>query len=235
MKNSRGISIVIPTLNEADCIGTLINYLKTHATGYIQIIVSDGGSTDNTASAAHLAKAEVLLSPKKGRAAQMNYGASFATENILYFVHADCLPPKNFYNNIIESIEDDFVLGRFQTKFNSKKKLLKLNAFFTRFDWVICSGGDQTLFFRKDIFRQINGFNDELFLMEDYDIVKRARQQHFPYSILKDKVLVSARKYSNNSWLKVQQAHHKIIKMYQKGVSQKALVEKYKKLLNYRY
>ncbi|MDQ6762431.1 MAG: TIGR04283 family arsenosugar biosynthesis glycosyltransferase [Bacteroidota bacterium] len=234
MKNSPGISIIIPTLNEADSIGTLINYLKSHAAGYVQIIVSDGGSTDNTASAASLAQAKVLLSPKKGRAAQMNYGASFATESILYFVHADCLPPKNFYSEIIESVAEGFALGRFQTKFNSKKWLLKLNAFFTRFDWAVCSGGDQTLFFRKDIFRQIDGFNDELFLMEDYDIVKRARKL-FRYAILKDKVLVSARKYSNNSWIKVQQAHHTIIKMYQKGASQKALVEKYKQLLNYRY
>ncbi|MEO8111180.1 MAG: TIGR04283 family arsenosugar biosynthesis glycosyltransferase [Ginsengibacter sp.] len=235
MKNGPGLSIIVPTLNEADSIGHLINYLREHAGGYIQIIVSDGGSTDNTVSAALQAQAEVLVSPIKGRAAQMNYGASKATESILYFVHADCLPPNFFYNNIVKAVEDGFVLGRFQTKFNSKKKLLKLNAFFTRFDWAVCSGGDQTLFFRKDIFRQINGFNNELFLMEDYDIVKRARQQHFPYAILKDKVLVSARKYSNNSWLKVQQAHHKIIKMYHKGASQKALVEKYKELLNYRY
>lgn len=235
MKNGPGLSIIIPTLNEADSIGPLINYLKKHAAGYIQIIVSDGGSTDNTASAACIGEAELLLSPKRGRATQMNYGASIATESILYFVHADCFPPKNFYNKIIETVDAGFVLGRFQTKFNSKKKLLKLNAFFTRFDWAVCSGGDQTLFFRKDIFRQINGFNDELLLMEDYDIVKRARQQHFPYSVLKDKVLVSARKYSDNSWLKVQQAHHTIIKMYQKGASQKALVEKYKELLNYRY
>lgn len=235
MKNNRGISIIVPTLNEADCIAPLINYLKAHAEGYIQIIVSDGGSTDNTASAACIAEAEVLLSPKRGRAAQMNYGAAIATEKILYFVHADCFPPKNFYNKIIESVDAGFLLGRFQTKFNSKKKLLKLNAFFTRFDWAVCSGGDQTLFFRKDIFRQIDGFNDELLLMEDYDIVNRARQQNFLYAILKEKVLVSARKYTDNNWLKVQQAHHKIIKMYQKGASQKALVEKYKELLNYRY
>ncbi len=234
MKNKTGISIIIPTLNEADCIATLTRYLKCHATGPIQIIISDGGSTDNTASIAASEGTEVVFSQKKGRAAQMNYGASFATEPILYFVHADCIPPKNFYNKIISSVEDGFALGRFQTKFDSNKRLLKLNAFFTRFDWEVCSGGDQTLFFRKDIFTEINGFDDELFLMEDYDIVKRARQ-NFSYAILKDKVLVSARKYSDNSWLKVQQAHHTLIKMYQKGASQQALVDKYKQLLNYRY
>ncbi len=234
MKNSTGISVIIPTLNEAACIATLIKYLKCNATGYIQIIISDGGSTDNTACIASAEATEVIFSLKKGRAAQMNYGASFATEPILYFVHADCIPPKNFYRKIVSSVEDGFALGRFQTKFNSNSRLLKLNAFFTRFDWEVCSGGDQTLFFRKDIFGEINGFNDELFLMEDYDIVKRARQ-NFSYAVLKDKVLVSARKYSDNSWLKVQRAHSAILKMYRKGASQQALVDKYRQLLNYRY
>ncbi len=234
MKNNTGISIIIPTLNEADCIATLIRYLKYHATGHIQIMVSDGGSTDNTASIAASEGAEVVFSPKKGRAAQMNYGASFATESILYFIHADCIPPKSFYKKIISSVEDGFALGRFRTKFDSESLLLKLNAFFTRFDWDVCSGGDQTLFFKKDIFTKIDGFNGELFLMEDYDIVKRARQ-NFPYAVLKEKVLVSARKYTDNSWLKVQQAHHTILKMYQNGASQEALVDKYKQLLNYRY
>ena len=234
MKNSKGISVIIPTLNEDAFIGTLIRYLKFHAAGYIQIIISDGGSIDNTTSAAVREGAEVVSGIKKGRAAQMNYGASFATENILYFVHADCLPPKNFYNKITESIECGFMLGRFQTKFNSKKRLLKINAFFTRFDWIICNGGDQTLFFKRDIFLQIGGFNNDYLIMEDYEIVKRARQL-FPYAILKDKVLVSARKYDNNSWIKVQHAHHTIIKMYRSGASQKALVEKYKQLLKYRY
>ena len=70
--------------------------------------------------------------------------------------------------------------------------------------------------------------------MEDYDIVKRARQ-HYRYAIMKDKVLVSARKYNHNSWVKVQQAHRKIIKMYQRGANQETLIEKYNQLLNYRY
>ncbi|MEO6638273.1 MAG: TIGR04283 family arsenosugar biosynthesis glycosyltransferase [Ginsengibacter sp.] len=234
MKNGNGISVIIPTLNEEAAIAPLIQHLRHHATGYIQIIISDGGSADNTAFVASAANSKVVLSQKKGRAAQMNYGASFATEPVLYFVHADCIPPNNFYSKILSSVREGFALGRFQTKFNSNSWLLKLNAFFTRFDWGICSGGDQTLFFRKELFSEINGFNEELILMEDYDIVKRARQ-NFSYAILNDKVLVSARKYTDNSWLKVQQAHHTIIKMYQKGASQEVLLEKYRQLLNYRY
>ena len=143
------------------------------------------------------------------------------------------MPPKKFYTEILAAVKKDYALGRFQTKFDSPSGLLKINAFFTRFDWFICNGGDQTLFFKKEIFDKINGFNDELFLMEDYDIVQRARQ-HYSYIIMKDKVLVSARKYNQNSWMKVQKAHRKIIKMYKQGAKQEALVEKYNQLLAYR-
>lgn len=234
METSPGISIIIPTFNENFFIGRLINHLKSCSRSQMQIIVSDGGSTDDTMTIASKKGATVVRCNKKGRAVQMNYGATFATTNILYFVHADCLPPKNFYNKILEAIEEDFSFGRFQTKFDSSSSLLKVNAFFTRFDWFICNGGDQTIFFKKEVFKKINGFNDDLLLMEDYDIVKRARQ-HYRYAIMKDKVLVSARKYNHNSWVKVQQAHHKIIKMYRQGANQETLIKKYNQLLNYRY
>lgn len=234
MKTPPGISIIIPTLNENKFIGRLLSYLQSCSKVENQIIVSDGGSTDDTMSIASAEGATVVRCNKKGRAAQMNYGASFATQSILYFVHADCLPPENFYTRILESVEKDFTLGRFQTKFDSPSTLLKINAFFTRFDWFICTGGDQTLFFKKEVFDKINGFNDGLLLMEDYDIVKRAREK-YRYAIMKEKVLVSARKYNHNSWIKVQQAHRKIIKMYKQGVNQDVLVKEYNQLLNYRY
>lgn len=234
METSAAISIIIPTYNESEYIGSLIRYLKFHSPRNIQIIVSDGGSTDNTISIASKEGAKVVRSDKKGRASQMNYGASFASFDILYFVHADCFPPKNFYTKIINAINKDYTLGRFQTKFDSDSLLLKINAFFTRFDWFVCTGGDQTLFFKTQIFKKINGYNDDLILMEDFDIVKRARKD-YRYAVLKDKVLVSARKYSSNSWLTVQRAHHTIIKMYRSGERQETLVKKYKQLLKYRY
>ncbi len=234
MKTPPGISIIIPTLNENKFIGRLLRYLQSCSKVKNQIIVSDGGSTDDTMSIASAEGATVVRCSKKGRAAQMNYGASFATQSILYFVHADCLPPENFHTRILESVEKDFTLGRFQTKFDSPSTLLKINAFFTRFDWFICTGGDQTLFFKKEVFDKINGFNVDLLLMEDYDIVKRAREK-YRYAIMKEKVLVSARKYNHNSWIKVQQTHRKIMKMYRQGVNQDVLVKEYNQLLNYRY
>lgn len=234
MTKNEIVSIIIPVYNEQECIANLIQHLRLHAPEHIEIIVSDGGSTDATTAIASAEGAILVRSPQKGRAAQMNFGASIATGSILYFVHADCLPPQNFYAEIIESVNKDFHLGRFQTKFDSNSLLLKLNAVCTRFDWFICYGGDQTLFITTDAFKKINGFCEDMLIMEDYDIVKRARKQ-FQYAVLKQKVLVSARKYETNSWLKVQLANRAIVKMFRKGIKQEVLVEKYKQLLDYRY
>lgn len=84
------ISIVIPTYNEAEVIQKLIRYLlNSENSSLLEIIVSDGGSTDNTQALAREAGAKVIQSPKKGRAAQMNAGAAEANGQILYFLHAD--------------------------------------------------------------------------------------------------------------------------------------------------
>ncbi|MEO7119703.1 MAG: TIGR04283 family arsenosugar biosynthesis glycosyltransferase [Ginsengibacter sp.] len=227
------ISIIIPAYNEEECIGKLIRYLKLLTPGNAQIIVSDGGSTDNTQKIATGEGAMVVTGKTRGRAAQMNYGASFASGSILYFIHADCLPSESFYNKIIQTIREGSVLGRFQTRFDSKSMLLKINSFFTRFDWFMCYGGDQTFFIKKTVFKKLNGFREDMQIMEDYEIVRRART-HYRYTVLSEKVLISARKYRNNSWIKVQLANRMIVKMYRNGARQETLIEKYKQLIDYR-
>lgn len=228
------ISIIIPTFNEESSIKKLIQFLRLHSSPqHTEIIISDGGSTDNTIEIATDAGAQSVLSPAKGRAAQMNFGASIAKGTFLYFVHADTCPPATFVTDIINAGEDGFDFGRYRTKFDSRKFILKVNAFFTRFDWFICYGGDQTFFISKKLFDTIGGFNSTMLIMEDYEIVQRAKENG-RYKIFSNDALVSARKYETNSWLTVQLANRKIVKMYQQGKSQQEMVKKYKELLNYR-
>src|SRR6476469_5728665 len=170
------ISIIIPTYNEAENITRLIHYLLQHQSADVcEIIVADGGSTDDTLALSKKAGANAILSPHAGRAAQMNYGASIAGGSVLYFVHADCVPPTSYANDIINAISKGFEFGRYRTRFDSNSVLLKLNAFFTRFDLFVCYGGDQTLFMTKNLFNSINGFDGSKRIMEDYDIVTRAK------------------------------------------------------------
>lgn len=225
------ISIIIPTYNEEENIGKLILYLqKCTENKPIEIIVADYASTDNTTSIATSLSAKVVMSKKKGRAAQMNSGAREAIFSILYFVHADSIPPKTFYNDIVAAVKHNYSIGRYQTKFEGNKWLLKLNAFFTRFDWFMCYGGDQTLFITKNLFKNINGYDENFLLMEEFELVERAKKQA-KYKIFPASTIVSIRKYETNSWLQVQRANYKAVQLFKKGASQQVLVKAYNKFL----
>lgn len=228
------ISIVIPTYNEAENIGRLVAYLIENNTAAVkEIIVADGESTDETISLAKAAGATAVVSPAKGRAAQMNFGASLATGDVLYFLHADCLPPTSYVTDIKNAVKEGYDLGRYQTKFNTTKTILKINAWFTRFDFFVCMGGDQTLFIRRSLFESLGGFHEEMRIMEEFEFCQRARKQG-RYKILNGKALISARKYDTNGWLTVQRANAKIIRLYKKGASQQEMLDTYKEMLCYR-
>ena len=226
------ISIIIPTYNEATTIEKLITYLKKHGGDTVkEIIISDGESNDGTPAIAEQASATVLISPQKGRAAQMNHGAANTSGTILYFVHADSFPPVSFASDVIKAVNDGFDFGRYRTKFDSNKFLLKINAWFTRFNWFICYGGDQTLFITRKLFEQSGGFKNELLIMEEYEFAKRLMKQG-RYKIFNDVALVSARKYDGRSWLKVQLANRKAVKSFKKGLPQQQIMNEYKMMLD---
>lgn len=228
------ISVIIPTWNEASSIVALIDHLKkSKSTRPDEIIVSDGGSKDATVQLAESAGAKVLISPRKGRSAQMNHGASVATGDILYFVHADTFPPASYTAEINSAVNAGYNAGRYKTRFDSNNALLRLNALFTALDLFVCYGGDQTFFITKDLFSRIGGFREDMSIMEDYDITVRAKANG-RYKILPGYALISARKYETNSWFKVQKANYTIVKMYRNGASQSEMVKRYKELLNYR-
>ena len=228
---TKKISIIIPTYNEADNIVSIVDYLKKNSNDVVdEIIVSDGGSTDATIANATIPGVTVLTAPHKGRAAQMNFGASKATGDIFYFVHADTFPPASFVKDIIEAVNNNFDCGRYRTKFNSKKWIFKFNAFFTRFDWFICYGGDQTFFITKKLFTALHGFKNDMLIMEEYDFTARAKQQG-RYKIFNKTTLISTRKYEGRSWWQVQMANRKAIQLFKSGASPQQIAQQYKLML----
>jgi len=229
--NQPTISIIIPTYNEADNIGRLLEYLLAHRCDLIkEIIVVDGGSTDQTVDRSRQYEVEVLNSPHKGRASQMNYGASKSSGNILYFVHADTIPPSTFATDIVHELAAGYPLGCFRFLFDSPRKLLKVNSYFTRFDKIWCRGGDQTLFVKRQLFEELNGYRDDHKIMEEYDFIIRARKE-VPFKIIPKDVIVSARKYDHNGYLRVQVANLVVFNMYRFGASQERMVKTYRRLL----
>ncbi len=226
------LSIIIPTFNEAQNIESLLTIIQANKYyNHCEVIVVDGGSTDHTLTIVNPFNVTILESPQRGRAAQMNYGATRAKGDVLYFVHADVKINAQYYEQIKTAIENGVKLGCYQYDFDSKSKLLKFNAFMTRFNSVWAGGGDQTLFLKKETFTFLNGFKEEFLIMEDFDLVKRVKQLKLNFKILPYKVIVSARKYESNSWLKVQLANTVIIIAWKLGASQSWLKQKYVKWL----
>ncbi len=228
------LSIIIPTYNEEKNISRLIAHLiNSLKTKNFEILVVDAGSIDNTISLAKKSGVTTLVSPVKGRAGQMNYGVEHAKGDVFYFVHADSLPVTSFFTDIENAIAENYNCGSFRFQFDSSKILLKLNSFFTRFNYLFCRGGDQTIFVTKDLWQKTGSFNASMLIMEDYDFLERIWNAG-KFKLIPKATLVSSRKYDENSWLKVQLANLKMVKMYRKGASQEDMIATYKKLLNYR-
>ena len=226
------LSIIIPTYNEAEHISKLLLHLQKTSHQNFEIIVADGGSLDGTQKIVKNAAVKLISSPEKGRAKQMNFASKQAKGDVLYFVHADSLPPITFIEDIENALIEGFSIGCYRFKFNSNKKILQLNAYLTRFDRIMCRGGDQSLFVTKDLFNELNGYCEQHKVMEDYDIIIRARKKH-PFKIIPKDVLVSARKYDHNSYLKVNIANLLAFMMFYAKVDHDKIIKVYKKMLNH--
>ena len=226
------ISIIIPTLNEAENLPKLLKFLKTNPYKNIEIIIVDAASTDNTLEIAKkFEDVEIISQNTRNRAVQMNLGAKAATGDLLYFVHADVLPPENFAKDIIEAINAGYELGCYRFTFDKKSVMLRFNAWWTRFNFMFCRGGDQTLFVTPSVFEELNRFNESYVIMEDFDFIKRARKK-YRFKILPKSVVVSARKYKNNSYFKVNMVNLYSYWRFQFGVSPEKIKSFYQRSLN---
>lgn len=226
------ISVIIPTYNEETHIKATIQKLWQYDEGNFikEIIITDGGSTDNTVAIAKTEGVKIVVSPKKGRAAQMNFGASFATEEILYFLHADTTPPQNFTMDIAKAIEQGYGAGCFMLSFDYNHWFLKANCWFTRFDVDAIRFGDQSLFVTKDAFLKADGFCEKHIVLEDQEFIKRVKKT-VRFTIIKKPVITSARKYLENGIYKTQGIFFIIYFMYSFGFSQQNMVAAYRKLI----
>lgn len=225
------LSIIIPTYNEAENIGRLISYLhKNLLNKAYEIIVSDGGSTDSTFKDALKSGATVLNSQKKGRASQMNYGASKASGEVLYFLHADSYPPATFHEDIFHAVKKGIKSGSYRLKFDYNHWFLKFNSWFTRFDIDLIRFGDQSLFISKEIFDKVGGFDETLIVMEDMEIIPRIKKLG-RFKVMNAYVRTSARKYLENGIYKLQAIFFIIYFMYWLGFSQEKLIRTYRSLI----
>ena len=187
------VSVIIPALNEAECIGAAIRSARD--AGADEVVVSDGGSADGTAEAARPLADAVVVAPR-GRAAQMNAGARASSGEVFLFLHADTLLPPGAIGAVRKAVgEDGIIGGAFLVRLgispeasSARKALLRLTARMIncRARFLRTYTGDQGIFVAGGVFAEIGGY-PEIPLMEDVEmsrlLVRRGRTATLPVRI----------------------------------------------------
>ena len=223
-RHPQTISVVIPALNEANSISHVIETAQAHAD---EIILVDGGSTDDTRERAEACGASVLTTPA-GRGRQMNAGALAATNDSLLFLHADTLLPDNSATLIREALaRPGVVCGAFKLGIDGHGLGLRLIEGLAnlRSRLFAMPYGDQAIFVRSDTFRECGGFGD-LPIMEDFDLMRRLRNMG-SIAIAPGAVCASGRRWRRLGLIRTTLINQRIIAGYCLGEPAENLVRHY--------
>jgi rSAM/selenodomain-associated transferase 2 len=196
------ISLVVPVLNEAsDVVETLSALQPLRAAGH-ELIVVDGGSTDDSIALSQPYSDRVMRS-LRGRSRQMNAGASAAGGDIFLFLHADTFLPAGADRLIIEGLKRHRKSwGRFDVRLSGKHLLLRVVGYLMNIRSRITgtATGDQAIFVRRELFEKVGGFPD-IDLMEDIALSKRLKRKESPLCLWQ-RVLTSSRRWERNGILR---------------------------------
>jgi glycosyltransferase involved in cell wall biosynthesis len=178
------ISIVVPAFNEERLLGQSLTQMKLAADAFIrqgwkfELIVCDNNSTDHTAEIARSAGALVVFEPVNQIARARNRGAAAATGDWLIFVDADSYPSAGLFEEVAEQIQSGRCLAGGTTVRMDEKHWAA--EFFTRL-WNYSSRlgrwlAGSFIFVEAATFRELGGFNNELFAAEELDLSRRLKQ-----------------------------------------------------------
>lgn len=190
------LSIIIPCINEAENITSTLEQLQQARKRGHEVILSDGGSTDNTLKLAD-SLIDHCIHSKPGRALQMNSAAKYASGDVLCFLHADTLAPENIDQIISKALNNSSkIWGRFNVKLSGSLWPFRLIELLMNLRSCLSgiATGDQGIFIYRNLFTKLSGFSD-IPLMEDIEISKRLRVISKPICIRRNKLITSSRRW----------------------------------------
>jgi uncharacterized protein len=222
-----GISVIIPTLNEAGHIANTIASIGKR--NHIQIVVTDGGSSDDTVFIAKSLGATVIQSsPPRSR--QLNQGADVASKEVLLFLHADTRLPEDFDKSVFLALKHKGVAaGAFELRIDSHYPILRFIEYVAnlRSRYLKLPYGDQAIFMLSEIFHQTGGFPD-MPIMEDFELIRRLHKKGDVVTVTKP-VVTSSRRWLNQGILKTTLINQLIVLSYYTGISIDTIARLYRR------
>ncbi len=221
------ISVIIPTLNEEMNIARCIESLRSEGFSG-EIIIADGGSTDQTKETAKNITGVTVIDTPKGRGTQMNAGSAVASGDILLFLHADTVLDEGWATELNAALDDPHVVGgafTFSIDNPSPKYRLVETWVSMRIRIFKLPYGDQAIFIRKTFFQQLKGYK-EMPLMEDVDIISRMKKLG-SIAVLGKKAVTSGRRWVSKGLLRTAAINQMTMLMYHLGVSPERLARFY--------
>ena len=198
------ISVIIPTYNEEQTIAKTLDAVS-RLVNVSEIIIVDGGSTDNTVELAkshgNMKKTEIIRHTKTSRGEQMHIGTGHATGDIFWFIFADSRPIQGAGKQIKRFLKSEEVAGgNFEVRFTGDSRWAGLmTRIYSQLRSTGLIYGESAIFTRRETYEEAGGFRD-LPKFEDVDLASRLMKRgRFVY--IKMPVTISSRRFANGSYL----------------------------------
>ncbi len=199
------LSVVIPTLNEAASLAHTVAVLRARTAGPpVEVIVADCGSRDGTVAVATACGARLEAGPAlSDRARACNAGAAAARGDVLLFLHADTLVPRQYDLLIRQALGSPQVVGgAFEFGLDGPQWRLRFVELVNRLRYRVRGRffGDQGIFIRRKVFQTLGGFPGTG-LLEDAHFCAMARRAG-TMTLIGEPMLTSPRRFNQGGILR---------------------------------